>query len=380
MKNRIADLIAVAAALLPLLACQASVYNQADLPPEPKKPAPADRPPPVEVSAEWWRSLKDPVVVDVVDEALGSVKDVHETATRVRAFVALWEDASSLMTPDVAGVTGKPAPRPHVLGILSWEKQILGQTGGLEPSPQGKRTLRQEAIRLSLSAQSVKAVLRAADTREQFQIARQMLEEARHCLDRARERRRDGIGSPLEVLKAKRAVGRADRYYQERRHLHDRAVRGLSTILGRYPGRNRLTEVELPPFPAAYFQSLPFDRMERRATWIRDCLALGPGVVILGEVDDILKAESAFAEIERAQADAIVAAKATRDRRQEQGAGCLACYEAAEALLLAKSLLLAIRRERLENLVNLMATVGLFVLHDVPLTLQTSSSDRFPRR
>jgi multidrug efflux system outer membrane protein len=118
--------------------------------------------------------------------------------------------------------------------------------------------------RLSLAAQTAKAYFALTEARMQLDLARATVESYRKSAAGVRERFERGIRSSLDLRLSLAALAGSEALYEQRMEQHDRALRQLEILLGRYPGGSARFDEILPDPPAPPPAGLPADLVGRR--------------------------------------------------------------------------------------------------------------------
>jgi NodT family efflux transporter outer membrane factor (OMF) lipoprotein len=120
------------------------------------------------------------------------------------------------------------------------------------------------AAQLSLSGQTTKAWLAAAEIGQQLDLARRTVDSWRAAYQQVNDRYRRGLRSPLDVRLSLANLASAEALVEVRQRQQDAALRQLEILLGRYPGRRIQTPETLPMAPAAIPAGLPAELVGRR--------------------------------------------------------------------------------------------------------------------
>jgi NodT family efflux transporter outer membrane factor (OMF) lipoprotein len=120
------------------------------------------------------------------------------------------------------------------------------------------------AAQLSLSGQTVKAWLAAAEIAQQLDLARRTEDSWRAAYQQVNHRYQRGLRSPLDVRLSLANLTGAEALVEVRQRQQDATLRQLEILLGRYPGRRLVAPETLPDAPAAIPGGLPAELVGRR--------------------------------------------------------------------------------------------------------------------
>ncbi|MGH8183883.1 MAG: efflux transporter outer membrane subunit [Rhodanobacteraceae bacterium] len=233
----------------------------------------------------WWKTIGDPQLDRLVDEALADNPDMTLVYARVRGALAAAGAADAARKPTLnAGASAAGARVPPLLpplasghfgviryGYLSfkWDLDLWGGKRATWEAAVGNAHAAEvdaRAARLKLSADVVQAYFNLAGAYAQRDLARAELERAQDFLKLTKKRVASGIDSKFTLA---RIQGEAA---SDRAHLEaaDNAVNGgglmLAALLGKGPDRAiSIQRPALPTIPALALPSnLPADLLGRR--------------------------------------------------------------------------------------------------------------------
>ncbi|KML46655.1 multidrug transporter [Burkholderia cepacia] len=225
----------------------------------------------VDPDVGWWRAFGDPVLADLVDEAVRDNYDARVAAARIEQFRGQLEAARAGLFPQIgASFDAKRGKRSifsgtplvdfdgpnnqfQLLGSLSWEIDLWGkirrQVEAANADLWGAEYARR-GVALSLAASVAQGYLTLRGLDAQLAITQQTLDARAHALEIFRLRYAHGVISEMELSQAK------DDYYATQaaipplRASITKTENALSVLLGRAPGlisRGRPIDALTPP-------------------------------------------------------------------------------------------------------------------------------------
>ncbi len=231
----------------------------------------------------WWRSFADPVLAELVGEAVIGNRDLRLITARVEQYLALLETTRSRFFPQVSygfGATRQdnpttplspadPAPYTTFQGALSaaWEIDLWGRIRRADEAARAQVLATREerrAVLVSLVSSVVSSyiVLRGYD--RQLEIARETKQSYAETLRIFQLRHRHGTISGIELKQIESQYENAVQTIPQIEALIARQEHFLSVLLGKNPGAiargNPLDSLLMPPLPAV----LPLSLLERR--------------------------------------------------------------------------------------------------------------------
>ena len=234
----------------------------------------------------WWEGFGDPVLNDLIQEALRENKDLKIAAARVDQFLGAFDTTRSQFFPQISGTASvsrqkdtETGPIPFPSGVssiynnhqaylsVSWEIDIWGRIrrateaarADVLASEEGRR-----AVILSLATNVANGYLTLRALDRQLEIAQDTEKAYAKTLQLFRLRHKYGTISRLELSQvesqyesAAQAIPQAESFIAQQENL-------LSTLIGRNPGpipRGRTID-ELAPVGIP--EGLPSTLLERR--------------------------------------------------------------------------------------------------------------------
>ena len=237
--------------------------------------------------APWWEVFHDPILRDLIHEALRNNYDVRIAAARVQEaranFVVSRSDlypaldysagvSRSKITPGVLGGPGGPAPEAgnFYSGTLamSWELDIWGRIRRLNEAARANLFATEDARRgvwLTLVSDLAQAYFELLALDVQLQIARDSRDAYKYTFDLFQDRLTLGVASKLETSRAQGALGGAEANIPQLESAIVAKESQISILLGKSPGailrgRPMYEQPVVPAVPAG----LPSALLERR--------------------------------------------------------------------------------------------------------------------
>jgi len=243
----------------------------------------------LQVPTDWWEDFGNAALSQAVTAALEHNQDLRAAAARVDRALAEARIAGADLKPAVgvglsAGrrrqiFVGLPVPGDDTEVLvsqstnfgasvdISWEADLWGR---LRASTRAAVADAQasdadyQAAQLSLSGQTVKAWLAAAELGQQMDLAQRTVDSWRAAYHQVSDRYERGLRSPLDVRLSLASLSSAEALVAVRQRQLDAALRQLEILMGRYPGKQILAPEMLPEAPAAIPSGLPAELVGRR--------------------------------------------------------------------------------------------------------------------
>jgi len=227
----------------------------------------------------WWELFRDPVLRNLILEALKNNYDVNIAAARVEQARAQAGVARSLYFPQIgygAGVTTEKYPTPLIrnntyysyAASLSWEIDLWGRIRKLNEQQRALFFASLEAQRgvwLSLVSDVAQAYfeLRALDA--SLTIARQTGQSFQESFDLFNKKLEGGAGSALETSRAEGALANVQAQISDLERLITAKENQISLLLGKNPGPiARGVPLSAQYDPSEVPAGLPSTLLERR--------------------------------------------------------------------------------------------------------------------
>ncbi|RNF83312.1 efflux transporter outer membrane subunit [Montanilutibacter psychrotolerans] len=228
-----------------------------------------------QVDEGWLASFNDPVLTQLVHEALANNPDLHMAAARLEQANAQVDIAQARLKPSIGLLTrGGSKPVADMVPLLSgamlrlsWEIDLWG---GMRYGRNAARAARDATsaeyryAQQSLAASVARAWFLASETRQQRELATEMVQSAQTLLQLTEQRKRVGAGSDSDVIAARIDLSSYQDAQQQIELAHRQALRALELLLGRYPGADHAASATLTPFPGPVPAGIPMDVLNRR--------------------------------------------------------------------------------------------------------------------
>jgi outer membrane protein, multidrug efflux system len=235
---------------------------------------------------EWWKRLGDPVLDQLIAEALAANKTVKIAAANVEQAAGVLAGARSAFFPQVGyqGSAGRqklsqntlsvlppgvpnPSNNYQVLAGASWEIDLWGRVRRLTESAQASLLATEEARRgviLSLVASVANSYLQLRGLDEQLVVAQRTAKGYADSLQLMQYKFQYGRVSNMEVEQARARYQTAIAQIPQIRRDIATLENGLAILLGRVPGPiprgKAIFDIALPEIPAG----VPSELLERR--------------------------------------------------------------------------------------------------------------------
>ena len=235
----------------------------------------------------WWRQLGDPELTDLVEKSVAANYGVAVAEARLREARAARQVAQSLLYPQVGIGASALRFRGSEAAIqlpgldlednlfqigfdASWVADVFGGTRrGVESARANEQAVAADrrAVVLMVAAETARAYLELRGVQRQLQINMEILEQQRRTLTITEDRRRSGLASELEVLRARTEVEATAAEIPPLQQASRQYIHLVSTLLGLEPTALS-AELEQPaPIPAVPEQfavGIPSDLLRRR--------------------------------------------------------------------------------------------------------------------
>lgn len=226
----------------------------------------------------WWQLFDDPLLNDLIKQALQNGFDARTAAWRVEEARARYGIAQSVYFPQVDyGVGGArqralPATQPPVQNLVSanvsfaWELDLWGRIRRLNESAKAQYFATEEARRgvmLSLASDVATAYFQLRELDNELLIAQRNRDAFQSTYDLFNRRLEEGAASGLETSRAMGALGSVAAAIPETERAILAKENQLNFLLGRNPQPIARTS-PLPPLPPQTPAGLPSQLLERR--------------------------------------------------------------------------------------------------------------------
>lgn len=202
--------------------------------------------------ARWWRSMQDPTLSALIEEALRRNPTVREGSARVRQSKHIADQVRAARMPQVALDGGFTAGRDLLAFGEVRSQQATGSTPvsyevdlfarrarehqGAQLDAEAAR-LDQEALAISISAEVAEAWFDAINARIEVAVVEEQLETDLRFLELVELRYREGLNSAVDVHQQRQRVASQRALLALSEAEIDLTDQRLSILLGEAPGR-----------------------------------------------------------------------------------------------------------------------------------------------
>jgi outer membrane protein, multidrug efflux system len=226
----------------------------------------------------WWQLFDDPLLNDLIRQALQNGFDARTAAWRVEEARARYGIAQSTYFPQVGYAAGGarqravPTTQPAVQNVVSanvsfaWELDLWGRIRRLNESAKAQYLATEEARRgvlLSLVSDVATAYFQLRELDAELLIAQRNRDRFQETLDLFNRRLEEGTASGLESSRAQGALENVAAAIPETERAILAKENQLNFLLGRNPQPVPRTS-PLPPMPPTLPSGLPAQLLERR--------------------------------------------------------------------------------------------------------------------
>ena len=247
-----------------------------------------------QVDEGWLASFNDPVLTQLVHEAIEHNPDLLMAAARVEQANAQVDLAESKLKPAI-GLIGRAGSKPiadlvpvlsGVMLRLSWEIDLWGRLRYGRNAARASRDAFSADYRYaqhSLAASVARAGFLVIEPRQQAMLADEMAASAQRLADFSEQRKRVGPGTEGEVAIARANLATYQDARQQIELANRQALRALELLLGRYPGATLQAGRALPAFPAPVPAGIPMDALDRRPDMVAAQRRVAAAFDLVGE-------------------------------------------------------------------------------------------------
>ncbi|MFN4023399.1 MAG: efflux transporter outer membrane subunit [Hyphomonas sp.] len=235
-------------------------------------------------TGDWLSQFNDPVMADLVGEALAANPTLESRAASLRASAALTRAARGQRWPSLSGsmtfggtsnslqVGGGATERFNdpLIGFgldASWEPDLWGRVSNSiaqSDADFAASAADLAATELSIGAQTAIAWIRLNEALAQERIAVLTYEARDRALELTERRVRIGTSGALELRTARSALAQAEATIATRRQFSTEAARRLEVLLGRYPSAELTAPAVIPALEPMQVEGNPLLLLSRR--------------------------------------------------------------------------------------------------------------------
>ena len=245
--------------------------------------------PGVTTATAWWQTFQDPVLDQLVQQAVAANLDLKVATARVREARALRGITAADQVPSVnaSGTAARVRDSEHVLprppGFefehdfflvaldASWELDFWGRVRrsveAADATVEAAEDTRHDVV-VILLAEVARNLMEVRGAEQRQLIARHNIETQQDTVELTRVRFAAGLGTEVDVAQARTLLATTQAQVPVFDAARDAAIHRLSVLLGQTPGTlvDELREVEpIPTGPPSVPVGLPSDLLRRRA-------------------------------------------------------------------------------------------------------------------
>ncbi len=240
--------------------------------------------------AQWWTTLEDPMLSDLIKRGLSSNKDLKIALTRIRQARAILGAADKGLRPSVTGSTlyrrnqsGAPTaedPEPSAFSVgsdyydagfdASWEIDLFGKkhrsieaaAADLDASEEGYRS-----VLISMVSEIASNYVNLRTLQKQLEIVSRNLEMQEKALSVLEDKAAAGLIGSLQVQQARYNVENTRSRIPGYRTSIEGTLNTLAILIGEMPGKlhEELSETAPIPVPGVeIIAGIPSDILRRR--------------------------------------------------------------------------------------------------------------------
>ena len=222
----------------------------------------------------WLKSFNDPMLVNLVDEALKNNPGLKIAEAKVDQARGLILQSESKLKPTIGlgaeyadGAKYNEKDVGTAGATMSWELDVWGklETGVKKTEELQKATLEDyKFAKQSLAASVTKAWFTAVTSKLQLDFANEIIAIQKENLRVVTARKEIGQGNGKDVHLAKAELSTAKEASQGAQIAYEDALRSLELLLGRYPSADIQTTDKLVAVPPKFPAGVPSQVLERR--------------------------------------------------------------------------------------------------------------------
>lgn len=231
-----------------------------------------------EVVNGWIETFKDPLLSELVKEAMENNKDLVVASSNVEKARALARQAGASLVPSVGlniggqqqgMIEGANSAKGLNLGLqVNWELDIWGKLRAGSQAAQSSFEATQADYLFatySLAATVAKSYFTAIEAGLQLDSARRSLEVLQETLKIVNVQFDNGLITAQDVAVTKSDIASAKERLYQAQASQKSALRALELLLGRYPSSQLQVKSKLPQTPLLPPAGIPSELLERRA-------------------------------------------------------------------------------------------------------------------
>jgi NodT family efflux transporter outer membrane factor (OMF) lipoprotein len=237
------------------------------------------------IADAWWTTFNDPMIGRLVERAWAASPDIEIAAQRVREARAGLSFAAGGELPRIGASASRTEFRrtgplntvyrgsypTYQAGFdAGWELDLFGGTRrAIESAGAALDATIEEShgVRLSLTAEVARTYIDLRAAQRRLAIARTNLALQQRTLELTQEKRRAGVSSELDVLRAETLVANTRAAIPVLENQSAASIHGLGVLLGEEPealANDLAAGAPIPTAPAAVAVGLPAELLRRR--------------------------------------------------------------------------------------------------------------------
>ena len=215
-------------------------------------------------TTDWVRAFPDPLLIDLVDEALRENTDIGAAYARLDAAIAREKTSRAERLPSVSGRAGLSrteyanefATDSSTLSTglnASWEPDLWGRISDQISASEIESEAAASDIagaRLSITGQVAQSWFSLIESRLLEDLSRREIETQERALRLTQRRFESGVSESTDVRLARSSLAQAQATQASRKQRHAALSRQLEAILTRYPAGALEAASDLPDLPS----------------------------------------------------------------------------------------------------------------------------------
>lgn len=214
-------------------------------------------------TTDWVRAFPDPILIELVDEALRENTDIGSAYARLNAAIAREGISNADRLPRVSGSAGlsrteranefAPDNTSLTAGLnASWEPDLWGRiSDGIEASEMESDAAASDiaGARLSITGQVAQSWFSLIEARLLADLSQREIETQERALRLTQRRFESGVSGSSDVRLARSSVAQAKALQASRRQRLSALSRQIEILLTRYPASALEAATDLPDLP-----------------------------------------------------------------------------------------------------------------------------------
>ncbi|MDA0838504.1 MAG: efflux transporter outer membrane subunit [Planctomycetota bacterium] len=242
-----------------------------------------------EAISRWWETFGSTSLNVVVEESMKNNRSIRSTVGRLQAAEAEARMAGANSSPVVTGSFDARRQRQNFIGFpfggtskqvlsnttsirglslnVSWELDVWGRLRSAKQAAERDFEAVSADVRgayLSLAAQTTKVWFAIVESTEQLKLSGDTVESYEGTVKFVRDRVETGVSMEVDLRLTQSNLAQAQARHESLTASHERLVRQLEVLLGRYPAGELTADATLPPLPGDVPVGLPSGLLVRR--------------------------------------------------------------------------------------------------------------------